>query len=56
MLIKKLLQPQPAQRPNTEQILEDPIVVKRIRKYFSGRESLFVPAMFDSEDAMNDAN
>lgn len=31
-------------------------MVKRIRKYFNGRESLFVPAMFDSEDMMNDTN
>lgn len=30
-----------------------PIVVKRIRKYFSGRESQFVPALFDSEDGVD---
>ena len=48
MLIKTLLQVQAATRPNTEQILEMPIVVKRIRKYFPGRESYFVPGLFDN--------
>ena len=28
-----------------------PIVVKRIKKYFPGRESLFVPALFEDEAA-----
>lgn len=47
MLIKTLLQVQAATRPNTEQILEMPIVVKRIKKYFPGKEAYFVPALFD---------
>ena len=55
MLIKTLLQVQASQRPNTDQILEMPIVVKRIRKYFQGREAYFVPALYDNaadEDVM----
>ena len=48
MLIKTLLQVQAAQRPNTDQILEMPIVVKRIRKYFPGREHVFVPGLFEN--------
>ena len=50
MLIKTLLQVQPAQRPNTEQILEMPIVVTRIKKYFPGREAELAPGLFDSPD------
>lgn len=42
MLIKCLLQVQPTLRPNCDQILEMPIVIKRIRKYFSGREGEFM--------------
>ena len=34
-VIKSLVQVNPASRPNTEQILEMPIVSKRIKKYFS---------------------
>jgi hypothetical protein len=33
-VIKSLIQVNPASRPNTEQILEMPIVSKRIKKYF----------------------
>lgn len=33
-VIKSLVQVNPASRPNTEQILEMPIVAKRIKKYF----------------------
>lgn len=33
-VIKSLIQVNPASRPNTEQILEMPIVAKRIKKYF----------------------
>ena len=50
MLIKTLLQVQASTRPNTEQILEMPIVVKRIRKYFTGKEGYFVPGLYN-EDA-----
>ena len=54
MLIKTLLQVSPQQRPNTEQILEMPIVIKRIKKYFPGREALFVPSLFDQPENGND--
>ena len=54
MLIKTLLQVQASQRPNTEQILEMPIVVKRIKKYFPGREAYFVPALFDDGQSPNE--
>ena len=50
MLIKTLLQVQPSTRPNTEQILEMPIVVKRIKKYFPGKESYFVPGLFEMQE------
>ena len=50
MLIKTLLHVQAAQRPNTEQILEMPIVVKRIKKYFPGLESYLVPNLFDADE------
>ena len=33
-VIKSLVQVNPASRPNTEQILDMPIVSKRIKKYF----------------------
>jgi hypothetical protein len=33
-IIKCLLQVSPAQRPNTEQILDMPIIQRRIKKYF----------------------
>lgn len=33
-VIKSLIQVNPASRPNTEQILDMPIVFKRIKKYF----------------------
>jgi hypothetical protein len=33
-VIKSLIQVNPASRPNTEQILDMPIVAKRIKKYF----------------------
>ena len=46
-----MLQVQPTQRPNTEQILEMPIVIKRIKKYFPGREHLFVPDIFANKNA-----
>ena len=44
MLIKTLLQVQASSRPNCDQILELPIVVKRIRKYFPEKAHLFLPA------------
>ena len=44
-LIKNLLQVSPAARPNCEQILDYPIVVKRIKKYFSARDGSLSPAM-----------
>ena len=44
MLIKTLLQVQASSRPNCDQILELPIVVKRIRKYFPEKMHLFLPA------------
>ena len=50
LLIKALLQVKPQSRPNTEQILEMPIVVKRIKKYFRGQESFYVPGLFDNDD------
>jgi NIMA (never in mitosis gene a)-related kinase 1/4/5 len=33
-IIKSLLQVNASQRPNTEQILDMPIIVRRIKKYF----------------------
>ena len=42
-LIKALLQVAPAARPNCDQILEMPIVVKRIKKYFSNRDGSVSP-------------
>lgn len=39
-VIKSLIQVNPASRPNTEQILEMPIVAKRIRKYFKDEAPL----------------
>ena len=51
MLIKTLLQVQPVQRPNCDQILEMPIVIKRIKKYFAGREAIFVPSLYDETTA-----
>lgn len=33
-MIKSLIQVNPASRPNTEQILDMPVVAKRIKKYF----------------------
>ena len=45
MLIKTLLQVQASQRPNTHQILQMPIVIQRIKKYFPGRENQFVPGL-----------
>ena len=53
LLIKALLQVKPQSRPNTEQILEMPIVVKRIKKYFRGQESFYVPGLFDNGDENN---
>lgn len=50
ILIKALLQVQASQRPNTEQILEMPIVIKRIKKYFPGREAFFVPSLFEEAE------
>lgn len=55
MLIKAMLQVAPQQRPNTEQILEMPIVIKRIKKYFPGREHLFVPGLFDNKEGVDGA-
>ena len=43
-LIKSLLQVAPAARPNCDQILEMPIVVKRIKKYFP-RDGSVSPTM-----------
>ena len=31
-----------------------PIVIKRIKKYFPGREALFVPSIFDQPENGND--
>ena len=45
MLIKTLLQVNATHRPNTEQILSMPIVVKRIRKYFPDTAHMFVPGL-----------
>ena len=39
-VIKSLVQVNPASRPNTEQILEMPIVAKRIKKYFKEEGSM----------------
>ena len=51
MLIKTLLQVQPSTRPNTDQILEMPIVIKRLRKYFPGREGYFVPGLLEGAES-----
>ena len=48
-LIKALLQVAPAARPNCDQILEMPIVVKRIKKYFSNRDGSMSPHMESNE-------
>lgn len=48
-LIKALLQVAPAARPNCDQILEMPIVVKRIKKYFSNRDGSVSPHMESNE-------
>lgn len=37
-------------RPNTDQILELPYVMKRVRKYFS-RDGMVNPAIFDTQEA-----
>jgi hypothetical protein len=47
MLIKTLLQVQAATRPNTEQILTLPYVIKRIKKYFPGKEGYLIPGFVD---------
>lgn len=47
MLIKTLLQVQAATRPNTEQILTLPYVIKRIKKYFPGKEAYLIPGFVD---------
>lgn len=47
-LIKTLLQVQPQTRPDTSQILDMPIVQKRIKKYFSNRDGS-PTTQFDSQ-------
>ena len=47
MLIKALLQVNPTQRPTTDQVLEMPIVLKRIKKYFSNRDGSISPTIME---------
>ena len=54
-LIKTLLQVSPAARPNCDQILEMPIVIKRIKKYFSARDGSLSPAMDGSNDQTSES-
>lgn len=54
-LIKALLNVAPSARPNCDQILEMPIVVKRIKKYFPTRDGSPSPTMETNNENISES-